>query len=417
MPLRILIIDDHRDYRAWLSHHVGAAWPDALVVGHDPTDGGPLPDGFEAHGWDLVFVDHVLGQHDGLEALARLKAMPGCPPVVFLAPQGDQRALASALRVGADDVLPKGPSSHDHIVRVVRAAVHGGRPGAPVVRPRAADTPGFKLKGHRLLESLGRGSTASVYLMERVRDESLVVAKVFTQVPDVAGDVAPLQRFLREFEVIAKIRHPNVVRIFDLGIADDMAFIVMEYFPGGHLGERLANGLSPTEAIDLLAQAAAALEAVHAVGLLHRDLKPANMMLRSDGSLALIDFGVAKQRGVTADLTSCGEIFGTPYYMSPEQGEGAVVDERTDIYSLGVVFHEMLTGRKPYVAGSQMGIIWKHRHAPRPVLPAPLQYCQPLLERMMALRPRDRLSSARALCEALAGLRPEAGPVPADVGS
>ncbi len=417
MPLRILIIDDHRDYRAWLSHHLGAAWPDAVVVAHDPVDGGPLPDSFEADQWDLVFIDHMPGPHDGLEALSRLKAMPGCPPVVFLSPQGDQGALVNALRAGADDVLPKGPSSHEHIVRVVRAALHGGRPGAPVGHAPAADARGFKLKGHRLLESLGRGSTASVYLMERLRDQRLVVAKVFTQVPDVAGDAAPLQRFLREFEVIAQIRHPNVVRIFDLGIADDMAFIVMEYFPGGHLGKRLADGLSPAEAIDLLAQAAAALEAIHAVGLLHRDLKPANMMLRNDGSLALIDFGVAKQRGATADLTSCGEIFGTPYYMSPEQGEGAVVDERTDIYSLGVVFHEMLTGRKPYVAGSQMGIIWKHRHAPRPVLPAPLQYCQPLLERMMALRPEDRFSSARALCEALEGLRPQAGPVPVEAVS
>lgn len=413
MPLRILIIDDHRDYRAWLSYHLGSAWPDALVVGHDPAGGELLPEGFDAQGWDLVFVDHRLGQHDGLEALASLKMMQGCPPVVFLAPQGDQRAVVRALQGGADDFLSKGPSSHDHIVRVVRSALHGGRPGAPATRPPAADLPGFALKGHRLLESLGRGSTASVYLMERLRDERLVVTKVFTQVPDHAGDVAPLQRFLREYEVIAGIRHPNVVQIFDLGIADDMAFIVMEYFPGGHLGERLAVGLSPAEALDLLGQAAAALEAIHAVGVLHRDLKPANIMLRADGNLALIDFGVAKLRDAAADLTSFGEIFGTPYYMSPEQGEGAAVDERADIYSLGVVFHEMLTGRKPFVAGSPMGVIWKHRHAPRPVLPAPLQHCQPVLERMMARRPRDRFPSARALRDAVAGLRPTEGLTPA----
>jgi eukaryotic-like serine/threonine-protein kinase len=416
LPLRILIIDDHRDYRAWLGHHLGSAWPDALVVGHDPTDRGLLPEGFEPNGWDLVFVDHHLGQHDGLEALARLKAIPGCPPVVFLAPQGDQRAVVRALQAGADDFLSKGPSSHDHIVRVVRAALHGGRPGAPVQRPRVTDAPGFKLKGHRLLESLGRGSTASVYLMERVRDERLVVAKVFTQVPDLAGDVAPLQRFLREYEVIAGIDHPNVVKIFDLGIADDMAFIVMEYFPGGHLGEKLAIGLSPAEALDLLAQAAAALEAIHSVGILHRDLKPANIMLRGDGSLALIDFGVAKLRDASADVSVLGEIFGTPYYMSPEQGEGAAVDERADIYGLGVVFHEMLTGRKPFVAGSPVGVIWKHRHAPRPVLPMPLQHFQPLLERMMAPRPRDRFSSAGALREVLAGLRPEKRLMPAEAG-
>src|SRR5690606_25253938 len=111
-----------------------------------------------------------------------------------------------------------------------------------------------------------------------------------------------------------------------------------------HLGTRLAHGLPARQALEFLAQMATGLDAIHAVGVLHRDLKPANVMLRDDGSLALIDFGVAKLHDPSSDLTGLGEIFGTPYYMSPEQGEGAPVDERADIYSLGVVFHEMLTG-------------------------------------------------------------------------
>jgi eukaryotic-like serine/threonine-protein kinase len=192
-----------------------------------------------------------------------------------------------------------------------------------------------------------------------------------------------------------------VVRIFDLGIADDMAFIVMEYFAGGHLGERLSESMSMELALQNLAQVAHALDVIHRVGVLHRDLKPANIMLRDDGSLALIDFGVAKLRDSAADLTRLGEIFGTPYYMSPEQGEGAPVDERADIYSLGIVFHEMLTGRKPYVAGSPMAIIWKHRHAPLPVLPASLDTCQALLDRMLAKSVDDRFSSAGELLDAI----------------
>jgi eukaryotic-like serine/threonine-protein kinase len=279
------------------------------------------------------------------------------------------------------------------------AAATATRPGAGGAHEPEA--PEFHLKGHRFLKTLGRGATSSVYLMERERNASLVVAKVFRRVPDKVDQYVPLQRFLQEYEVISDIRHPNVVQIFDLGIADDMAFIVMEYFAGGHLGHRLAGGMPAEQALEYLAQIARALDAIHAVGVLHRDLKPANIMLRDDGSLALIDFGVAKLRDSAAELTSLGELFGTPYYMSPEQGEGAPVDERADIYSLGVVFHEMLTGRKPYVAGSPVAIIWKHRHAPMPVLPAPFESLQPLLAQMMAKDPARRFVSAGALLDAL----------------
>lgn len=410
MPLRILIIDDHRDYRAWLSHHVAAARPGAKIVGHDPGVDRALPQGFDAAAWDLVFLDHRPGEHDGFAVLRELKTLPECPPIVVLTPQGDQRAVVRALQGGADDYLAKGPSSHEHIGRVVREAVRRGRrrsPG-PVASPGTSDTPDFKLKGHRLLQQLGTGSTASVYLMEKVQSERLVVAKVFRQVAEDVEPSAPLQRFLREYEMIAAVRHPNIVRIFDLGMDDDMAFIVMEYFAGGQLGTRLAHGMPMRQALDYLAQMVRALAAIHAVGVLHRDLKPANIMLRDDGSLALIDFGVAKLRDAAPELTSLGEIFGTPYYMSPEQGEGAPVDERADLYSLGVVFHEMLTGRKPYVAGSPMAVIWKQRHAPLPVLPAQLRACQPLLEGLMAKSLEDRFPSAGAVLDEIEALRQQA---------
>ncbi|MFU8896605.1 MAG: protein kinase domain-containing protein [Gammaproteobacteria bacterium] len=402
MPLRILIIDDHRDYRAWLGHHLAAACPDAEIVGHDPADGERLPAEFNPADWGLVFLDHRLGRYDGLALLAELKAQPACPPIVFLTPQGDRRAVVRALQAGADDFLPKGRSSHEHIRRVVREAVRGGehtsRPAATAPPPAGQ---AFALKGHRVLNELGSGSTASVYLMERCSDERLAVAKVFRQVPDAVDQSQPLQRFLREYEVISGIRHANVVRIFDLGIADDMAYIVMEYFAGGHLGERLGAGLPPRTALGYLAQIAGALDAIHGVGILHRDLKPANIMLRDDATPVLIDFGVASLRDPGAERAARGEVFGTPYYMSPEQGEGRAVDERADLYSLGVVFYELLTGRKPYVGGSPVAVIGKHRHAPLPALPPGCEACQPLLDRLMAKRPADRFASAAALLEAL----------------
>ena len=406
MSPRILIIDDHSDYRSWLGHHVAAAHPGAVIVGHDPMADGLLPPGFDPVCWDLLFLDHRPGQDDGLALLRELKSHPECPPIVFLTPQGDQEAIVRALEAGADDFLAKGPAAHGHIGRVVREAVHRGRRAAP--RPaavqQAVEPAAFRLKGHRLLKHLGSGSTASVYLMEQELNARHVVAKVFRHGPEHGDQLAPLERFLREYEVVSGIRHPNVVQIYDLGIDDDMAFIVMEYFASGHLGERIADGLPMREALERLAQIARALDAIHAVGVLHRDLKPANIMLRDDGNPALIDFGVAKLRDAAPELTGLGEIFGTPYYMSPEQGEGAPVDERADIYSLGVVLHEMLTGCKPYVAGSPMAVIWKHRHAPLPVLPKSFRACQPLLERLMAKAAEERFASARAVFEAVENL-------------
>jgi eukaryotic-like serine/threonine-protein kinase len=204
-------------------------------------------------------------------------------------------------------------------------------------------------------------------------------------------------RFLQEYELISKIRHPNVVRILDLGIADDHAYIAMEYFPRGDLRGHIRRGITPLDALQYLAQMASALEVVHSVGVLHRDLKPGNVMVRADGSLALIDFGLAKHTQLAADITGAGEIFGTPYYMSPEQGHGRELDERSDLYSLGVIFYEMLTRKKPFVAPNAMNVIYLHGNASRPVLEGDLQRYQSVLDRLLACNPSDRLASAHEL--------------------
>jgi serine/threonine protein kinase len=153
---------------------------------------------------------------------------------------------------------------------------------------------------------------------------------------------------------------------------------------------------------------ACALEAIHAVGVLHRDLKPGNIMLRRDGSIALIDFGLAKQLELEADITATGEIFGTPYYMSPEQGHGHGCDERSDIYSLGALFFELVTGQKPYLGRTPMEVIYKHAQESVPMLPPESARLQPLIERMMAKSPGKRFQSATALIGAIDSIGPAA---------
>jgi serine/threonine protein kinase len=166
--------------------------------------------------------------------------------------------------------------------------------------------------------------------------------------------------------------------------------------------------LDPATALHFLAQIASALEAIHAVGVLHRDLKPANVMLRTDESLCLIDFGLAKANELDAELTGTREIFGTPYYMSPEQGHAELIDARSDLYSLGIVFYEMLIGRKPYTGASAMEVIYKHKRAELPAIAPQFASYEPLLKRLLAKSPEDRFQTARALLDAVEELRASA---------
>ena len=207
-----------------------------------------------------------------------------------------------------------------------------------------------------------------------------MVLKVTPSRRDESGVDQAFARFLQEYEIAQRVRHPNIVRLYELGVADDHAYLAMEYFQRGDLRRRMRGGISPSEALRLrLADRARAGRAARG-GILHRDLKPGNVMLRADGQIALIDFGLAKHEALEYEITDTGLIFGTPHYMSPEQGHGQELDPRSDLYSLGVMLFEMLTGQKPYTADNPMAIIYMHRNAPMPRLPEPLADLQPLLD-------------------------------------
>jgi eukaryotic-like serine/threonine-protein kinase len=251
-----------------------------------------------------------------------------------------------------------------------------------------------RIRGHRCLRRLAVGGSSSVFLAEHERSGQQRVLKIFRQVPDVVEGSSTFDRFLREYELVAHLEHRNIVRIYDIGVADDHLFLAMEYFAGGDLRSRMREPLPWRSALAYLRQLAEALGALHTIGVLHRDVKPGNVLLRDDGSLAFIDFGLARQLGLDSDITGEGAIFGTPHYMSPEQGHGQALDERSDLYSLGVVLYEMLTGEKPYVADAPMGVIYHHANAPIPRLPATIAHLQPLLDALLAKRPAERPASA-----------------------
>jgi serine/threonine protein kinase len=175
----------------------------------------------------------------------------------------------------------------------------------------------------------------------------------------------------------------------------------MEYFPRGSLRDVVAGPITSRQALSLLAQAASALAEIHRHGIIHRDIKPANFMVREDGVIALADFGVAKDLSNDTTATQFGVSFGSPYYLSPEQATGITTDQRSDLYGLGVIFYEMLTGHRPYVADSLPDLIRMHVEAPTPKLPAELADCQELIDGMMAKNPAQRYQSADAVLDAI----------------
>jgi DNA-binding response OmpR family regulator len=405
--VRCLLVEDDPDYRRLLRQHLVTAAHHAEVVDYVPKESGRFAPEFLAAGFDVVVLDARPAGEDGLAWLADVRQRPLFPPVIYVLREPGTDAEAAAVAAGAIGAVARPKIDARRLGALLQEAAELRRASMQAYwqSPAFADAYRFGnvvIRGERCIRPLANSAMSAVYLAESEREGRLICLKILRQVPDNSDKVATFDRFLQEYEIIAKIRHPNVVQIYDLGISDDHAYIAMEYFAAGDLRTRIKRGFAPAEAVRLLRQMAEALGAIHRVGVLHRDLKPGNVMLRRDGTIALIDFGLAKQLTLEAEITATGEIFGTPYYMSPEQGHGRDVDERSDLYSLGVIFWEMVTGRKPFLAPTPMAVIYKHSHSPIPELAPELQPVYgPLVAKLLAKDPNDRFQSAFDLLHAL----------------
>lgn len=401
MKRRFFIIDDDADYRSLLDHHIATHWPQADNLLYDPHASGRLPEDFAGASSDLVLIGDRVAGEDALDWVRQFRRVPSFPPIVFIG-DGGERQIVSAMKAGADEYISRARLNHSRLIEIVEPLVGKDEPSSSSGRffvDRVELAGGLpRLKGYDFQRRVSIGELSAVYLATEQATGRTVVLKVLRQMPDHGGEAA-FDRFLQEYELIAKIDHPSIVQIYDLGVADDHAFIAMEYCSKGSLKQRIAHGLDPEISYVVMRDIAAALGELHRAGIMHRDLKPTNVMFREDNSLVLIDFGLAKQAKLRAEITGTGEIFGTPYYMSPEQGHGGEVDARGDIYALGVIFFEMLTGRKPYEGESAMSVIIQHRQAPVPQLPDELAHFQPCVDCMMAKQPEDRFQSVDELLQ------------------
>ncbi len=396
-----MIIDGHTDFRRLLTYHVSAHWPDAIITDFDPESNGNLPDAFSGAGNDLILLGDRQGERAGLDVLKQFSRIKGFPPVIYFG-EDSAEARSAALRAGADGILPRSQVRHTALTVLLSDVLRARQTSTSTTSLFVGDLrTGINplIKGYQLERRISSNAHSGVYLAVREDSGEKVVLKVLRHDPERNDGLGAFDRFLQEYELIADIHHPNVVRIHDLGVSDDHAHIAMEYLSGGDLKARIEAGIQPPQAATYARQIGSALAEIHKVGITHRDLKPGNIMLRDDDSIALIDFGLAKQMRIKQEITDSGEIFGTPYYMSPEQGRGKEVDHRSDIYSLGVIFYEMLTGEKPYRADNAMGIIFKHSEEPIPLLPPRLAVYQSVLNLMMAKKPDDRLQTAEEIAE------------------
>jgi serine/threonine protein kinase len=259
----------------------------------------------------------------------------------------------------------------------------------------------LRLFGYDMRRCLAHRENVSVHVAFGAERGKEVVLKVLHRGRGSLSRDRNFERFVDEFKLLYDIDDPAVPEIYDFRVTSQYCYIAMEYFVLGHLGGKLVRAATPGEALENTKEIAHALSIIHGAGIVHRDLKPGNIMLRDNGTVALIDFGISRSAHVNRESADAASISGTPYYMSPEQARGDPTDERTDIYALGVILYQMLTGEKAYTGDTPEAILEQHCHAPVPRVPRALALYQPLLDRMLAKDAAQRLANARELLEAI----------------
>ncbi|MEW6231283.1 MAG: protein kinase [Chloroflexota bacterium] len=265
------------------------------------------------------------------------------------------------------------------------------------------DLVGKTLGRYEIKELIGQGGMATVFKAYQISLDRYVAIKVLPA--QYVQQEGFLQRFTREARAVAKLKHPNILDVYDFGEEVGVTYIVMEYVEGGTLKDRLTGPLPIDQALRLTSQLASALGYAHGQGIIHRDVKPSNVLLTKDGWPLLSDFGIAKVSEATSALTRTGVGMGTPEYMSPEQAQGMAVDGRSDIYSLGVMLYQMVTGQVPFQAQTPIAVVLRHIKdlppPPRSINPDIPEAVEQVILQALAKNPDNRYQRAEEMAAAL----------------
>jgi len=404
----LLVVGSDPKRLEWLAHHVTSHWPDARVSAAPAGDADALTRHVEELSPDAAIVQVNFADEDaataGIGTLALLLRIQPHLYAIVLAENGGEMAAVRAMKCGAKDYLPLGRITRDSLLKALREAALDQRADALAAESLLSPTghaSNIQVPGYAIVKEISTTNFSSVYLARSERLRRNVVLKTMNRGTS-AREMDDAERFQREYQIISSIAHRAIAEIYDFGVLPDRQYLAMEYIPCGDLRDRLRNPLSIEESLYYLRSLAEALRVIHVFGILHRDLKPANVMLREDNSPVLIDFGLARRSMEDAGTTGAGQVLGSPYYISPEQAQGFRVAARTDMYSLGVMFYEMLTGQRPCNGRTAIAIMSQHAASTVPLLPDNVAMQQALLDRLMAKNLDDRYASADELLADLA---------------
>jgi hypothetical protein len=404
---RMILMDARQDRRLVMAQYVAIAWPHAEVVEWERSLEALTE---SADDWNrcsalLVWIDPA--DAGLMEEVRRALDNPPNPPIIAVSDEVDR--VQTLLHAEHMHYIDWRRTDRHQVAQIISAAIEdreqwlrnrartvpldgptrAARDKSSTYRTREALGP---IRGYRVISKLGDGAMSRVFAAERQSDGQKLVLKVFDAGP--TQDQERVSLFLKEYGILAKLDSPYVVRILDHGVTDQYAFIAMEHLEGGDLRDHMTQGkVTLTEKVAILGDILRALDVIHAAGVTHRDLKPQNLMFRRGGDLVLVDFGISHVSG--ALTASSHELVGTPVYVSPEQVLGQRTDARSDLYSVGAIFFEMLTGRHAYTGGTVSEILRKHVHDAPPRLPLDFSQFQDMSDRLLAKVPTERFQSAR----------------------
>ena len=408
--INFLIIDDDKSIRILLKKQLLKQYPDAKVELYDPNQQGIPNNKYDWEKHDIVLLDYDLGMkyYTGMDWLKRIKHLDNPPLVIMVTGQGNQKLAVDAIKSGADNYLPKYDVVTSKLHEIIDETIALRKNTENFIKKYNQSSKiknnevdilldednsknyKFYIDGYDYLATITQSSTITIFA-ERQSDGKQVVIKIQNI---LEYNQKAVIRFEKEIEILSKIDHPNIIKILEFGINDNFVFYVMPYFKKGDLASHIKEiSIDKITATKLIIDLIHGLSELHEHGIIHRDLKPHNILINDDDTPVIADLGVAKDLSTAGEITMKGELLGTPYYMSPEQFTDLEIDFRSDIYSLGVIFYELLTGKLPYTGETLMEIVYNQSYEMMPTLSSDLKQYEKIIFKMIDKKRENRYQS------------------------